>query len=201
MDFVTGILRLALGIAMAAGVYLLIYKRHAVRWEELAQAYGRPWLAPKARRRCRQLVLYTEGEPARTYAGVVKIGLYEDGIGLKMNPVLMPFHPPLFVPFADVQAWRQRWYLNARSVELAFARRPHLRIIMPREQVAWIAEHAGVALPISDERPETGTWPWLTFAWACLSGVMATGLIAVVLITQRDSLGRFLAALIERLIG
>lgn len=128
----------------------------------LAGVYGRPWKTPIAVKKRRSMVLYAKGKPARTYAGILTIGVYSDGIGLKPIRSLSPFHRPIFVPFADIEGWQQRWYWDAKSVELSFIKVPSLRTIMPASQIAWVSAQGGPDIDISPEKPDTGNWPYAT---------------------------------------
>lgn len=150
------------GAAFAFAICAFIYKRHAREWEALAKVYGRKWARPIAVKNRRSMVLYAKDEPARTYAGIVTIGVYSDGIGLKPIRWLAPFHNPVYIPFSDIKGWQQRWYWDSKSVELAFENAPHLRIIMPRSQISWISEHGDEAIDISPEKPSTGNYPYAT---------------------------------------
>lgn len=157
------------GAAMVIAMCAFIYKRHAQEWEALAKIYGRKWVKPIAVKSLRSMVLYTKGEPARTYAGIMKIGAYPDGIGLKPMPWLAPFHAPVFIPFSDIKGWQQKWYWDSKSVELELAQAPHLRIIMPKSQISWIANQGADEIEISPERPKTGNYPYATQSIAIFS--------------------------------
>ena len=93
----------------------------------------------------------------------------------------MPFQHPIFVPYSDIQGWKQKWYIDAASTELAFRKTPQMRIIMPAEQVEWMSTLADGRISISQDRPPHGSWPWATFILAVGMGVMAVGLIGVLL--------------------
>lgn len=170
------------GLIFVGGLLAFIYKRHAEEWEELANIYGRPWTTPLAKKARRSLVLYTEGRPARTYPGIVTVGVYPDGIGLKPIRWLCPFHAPVFIPFSDIKGWKQSWYWDGASTELMFSGAPHLQMIMPETQVKWISsiEPAGVIL--SEEYVPRSNWPHATQAIAVMSLLMVVSLIAMLLL-------------------
>lgn len=169
------------GLVMVGGMLAFIYKRFAIDWEELSRVYARPWQAPREQRRFTNMILYSEGRPARSYKGVVQIGLYPDGIALRPNRFLVPFHPPIFIPFEDIRGWDQRWYLDARSTELSFRKTPHMRVIMPQKQVEWMIAGACKPVPVSSARPPHGTRPWLTHYLALGSGGLAVMMIAALI--------------------
>ncbi len=160
---------LIFGIVLAGSMCAFIYKRHAEDWTWLAQVYGRPWQRPIAKKWMRSMVVYAKGRPARSYPGIVTIGVHRDGIALKPVPWLAPFHPAVFIPFADIQGWRQKWYWDSPSVELKFRRAPDLQVIMPKSQIKWIASVEPGQMNISDNSSPRQTWPWVTQAMSFMS--------------------------------
>ena len=176
-------LALAPGALLPAALLAFIYKRDAIDWEKLAAVYARPWETPQSRKRFANMILYSEGRPAKGYKGVIGIGLHEDGIALRPNPFLKPFQEPVFIPYAEIRGWDQPWYLDAKSTELSFSKAPQMRMIMPREQVEWMLSlDADGAARISDARPPHGTRPWLTSAAALVLGAAALVVIVVLLV-------------------
>ena len=162
IDLLQQIIGHMFGAAFVIGLCAFIYKRHAQEWEALAKIYGRKWVKPIAAKSRRSMVLYTKGEPARTYAGILKIGAYPEGIGLKPIPWLAPFHDPVFIPFSDIKGWQQKWYWDSKSVELELVQAPHLRIIMPQSQISWIANQGANKIEVSQEKPKTDNYPYAT---------------------------------------
>lgn len=102
----------------------VIHKRDAVDWDQLVGVYGRDWQAPRLYKRFANMILYSEGRPAKSYKSVVEIGLLDDGIAFRPNRILRPFQPPIFIPYTDIQGWDQNWYLDARFTELLVFVRP-----------------------------------------------------------------------------
>ncbi len=177
-DIIGKIMTGAFGLAFVSALLVFVYKRHAMDWDQLVRVYGRPWQTPLAERRFQNLVLYSEGRFAKSYASLLTIGLYDQGLGLRLSPIFAPFHAPIFIPYTDIQGWKQIWYVNADSVELAFSKLPDMRLIMPADQVDWIkAGTTHAPIEISDTRPAHGHWPSVSYAAAIASGVMAIGLI------------------------
>lgn len=159
----------------------LIYKRDAVDWDQLVSVYGRDWQTPRLSKRFANMILYSEGRPAKSYKGILSIGLFDDGVALRPNPILVPFQRPIFIPYADIQGWDQGWYVDARSAELSFRKAPHMRMIMPREQVEWALSLAGSSVNISETRPPHGTRPWATYVYAWISLALAIGLVVALI--------------------
>lgn len=179
-DLIQKTITFIFGAVFVVTICGFIYKRHAEEWEVLAGIYGRSWKKPIAVKKRRSMVLYAKGKPARTYAGILTIGVYSDGIGLKPIRWLAPFHRPIFVPFTDIEGWQQRWYWDAKSVELSFVKAPSLRTIMPSSQIAWVSAQGAAGIDISPDKPDTGNWPY------------ATQLIAIVALLQVITLCVFL---------
>ncbi|MFN7165266.1 MAG: hypothetical protein ACK4P2_10665 [Hyphomonas sp.] len=191
MDLISSLLALLPGLVIAGGLMAFIYKRDAVDWEKLAAVYGREVTGHLARRRFNNMILYSEGRPAKSYKGVVTIDLHPDGIGLKPFPFLVPFQKPIFVPFADIEGWKQTWYLDSKSTELAFRKAPQMRLIMPTSQVDWIRSVAEDGFSVSEDRPPHGHWPWATYVSALVFGVLTLGVISAVLFRYFSSPGEF----------
>ena len=93
---------------------------------------------------------------------------------------LAPFHHPVFIPFSDIKGWQQRWYWDSKSVELAFDKSPHLRVIMPRSQISWVSEQGAERIGISSERPSTGNWPYATQLMGIFSLIMVITLCIII---------------------
>ena len=177
LDLISQIFGLLFGVLFAGGLMAFMYKRDAVDWEKLEAAYRRPWTAPENTKTFATALLYSEGRPAKSLKGLLTIGLYPYGIGIRPSRILLPFQKPIFIPYEDVQGWQQFWYIDGKSIELAFRKTPEMRLIMPKEQVEWIAEHSQVNLPISNDRPDTGNWPYVTFIYSAIMGLATLGLM------------------------
>lgn len=191
MDFLGQVFGFAFGVVFVAGILSVVYKVHAVDWQKLVEVYGRDWQTPRLKKRFAHMILYSEGRPAKSYNSMLDIGLLEDGIALRPSRIFAPFHPPIFIPYTDIEGWSQQWYLNAKSAELSFRKAPHMRMIMPRDQVEWMFSLTGLAAPVSAARPPHGKWPSLTFIAALSGGIMAVavftfGLAAGLPLTRQD---------------
>jgi hypothetical protein len=180
MELLNQAFGLLFGLAFVVVLMGFVYKRDAVDWEQLVKVYGRDWREPLLLKRFANMILYSEGRPAKSYKGIVAIGLYEDGIALRPNRILVPFQQPIFIPYADIQGWDQTWYLDAKSTELSFRKTPHMRMIMPQDQVEWMLTLSRGAAQISTERPPHGTRPWISYYVALASGAMVLVVIAMI---------------------
>ena len=167
------------GLLLVAGLWLFIHKRTSVDWEKLSAAYASPWRKPLASK-IGHLILYSEGRPAHELNGAIRIGRYTDGIGIKPFRLFHPFYKPIWVPFDEVTGWNQSWYLNAASRELTFQRTPHMRLIMPADQVEWLLQAAAGRAELHDAHPPHGTRPWRTFYLSLVFFVATvTALVAI----------------------
>ena len=202
MDFLGQMFGFAFGVVFVALILSAIYKAHAVDWQKLVEIYGRDWQPPRLKKRFAHMILYSEGRPAKSYNSILDIGLLEDGIALRPSRIFAPFHPPIFIPYTDIEGWSQQWYINAKSAELSFRKAPGMRMIMPRDQVEWMFSLTGLPAPVSAARPPHGNWPSLTFV-AALTGlfmaaaVFVFGLVAGLPLTRQD-LAREADAVMER---
>lgn len=178
LDMLGYMFRAAFGLALVSGLLFFVYKRFAADWEDLVSVYGRPWQPPRILKRFANLVVYSEERPPRTYKGIVSIGLYEDGIGLRPNRWLAPFHEPVFLPYDEIKGWRQYWYLDSPSVELSLRRAPSHRLIMPKKQVEWLTTISDEPIPVSPERPPHGG-PWVSRGAAILLGLMTVAMVVM----------------------
>lgn len=181
MDLLGQIVGQLFGVVIVGALILALSSRDAVDWDHLVSAYGRDWWPPRMQKRFANMILYSEGRPAKSYAGVIQIGLHDDGVALRPNRLLRPFQRSIFIPYEDIQGWDQGWYLDGKSTELSFRKAPHMRLIMPRDQVEWMLAHAKGTARILDARPPHGTRPWLTYITALAFGVMTLGVIIVIL--------------------
>ena len=194
MDFLGQVFGYAFGVVFVVGILSVIYKPHAVYWQKMVEVYGRDWQAPRLKKRFAHMILYSEGRPAKSYNSMLDIGLLEEGIALRPSRIFAPFHPPIFIPYTDIEGWSQQWYINAKSAELSFRKAPHMRMIMPRDQVEWMFSLTGLAAPLSAARPPHGKWPSLTFVAALSGGIMAVavftfGLAAGLPLARQDLAG------------
>ncbi len=182
MDLLGQIIGQLFGVVIVGALMLALINRDAVDWDHLVSAYGRDWWPPRMQKRFASMILYSEGRPAKSYAGVIQIGLHDDGVALRPNRILRPFQQTIFIPYKDIQGWDQGWYLNAKSTELSFRKAPHMRLIMPRDQVEWMLALSKGSARISKARPPHGTRPWLTYITALAFGVMTLAVIIIILV-------------------
>lgn len=179
MEFVQQIFSALFGFLMVGGLVAFILKRDAIDWEKLHDVYGRDWRTPSLKKSAGNMLLYSEGRPAKSYHTGLTIGVYADGIGLRPLGLYGAFQKPIFVPFSDIEGWQQKWYLNSKSIELAFRKRPEMRLIMPAEYVEWIVSNSQGSVSVSDDFPTHGNWPWLTYAYAFFGLFMVVTVIAI----------------------
>lgn len=163
LDFIKLLISFALGILIVGGILVFYYQRQAQSWQRFKPFYGKNWKGAVAIRKRQSLLLYSMGDFSRNYPGIVTIGVFPEGIGIRFMPLLVPFHDPIFVPYEDIEGWQQHWYVDAKSVELSFKKVPDLRIIMPSSQIDLIAAQGFANIDISLDEPSTGNWPYARF--------------------------------------
>lgn len=163
VDLINSLISFAFGLLIVGGLLSFIYRRQAESWQRLKPFYGRQWHGAIATRHMQSMILYSKNDFLRSYAGIVTIGVFDDGIGIRFMPLLGAFHDPVFVPYNDIKGWRRPWYINAKSVELMFTKLPDLQIIMPASQVSWILAQGFGDFTVSSESPPRKNWPYATY--------------------------------------
>jgi hypothetical protein len=166
------------GLAVAGGLLCFVYKRNAGLWDKLAEVYAREWREGPDERRFQSAVAYTGGKTFVSYKGFLVISLHGDGFAIKPMNLFSLFHKPLFIPYADVEGWRTQWYLDSKSIELTFAKAPAVKLVMPEEQVQWIAGRGAITVRDAQTPHEAKPhfWYWLVI----VNGVLGLGVLAYV---------------------
>jgi hypothetical protein len=162
------------GLGLAFAVYLVanIYKRDAIHWQYLEQAYGRPW-QPPLRERWASAVLYGKHPFSKAYNGILKMGVHKDGVSFRvMFPLISYFCKPLFIPYRDIRGWNQTWYLNAKTVELELSGAPEVKIAMPRDQVEWIRTVRGKGISLINKPSPHNAKPKIWHAYIIVSSTV-----------------------------
>ncbi len=150
-DFISLALTYLIGLGFVGGILGFMFWRNSARWRRLAEAYERPWSKPEAQKGFQYGVLYGDNVAYNSYAGILSIGVHQNGFALRLMRPFGFFYPPLFIPFSDIRGWDQFWYLNSKSVELQFSQIPELKMVMPTKQVEWIQKTAGISLDLADQ--------------------------------------------------
>ncbi len=149
--------------------------RQAFRWRNLAQYYAGDGGRLLEHRNLQSAVLLGQGG-FNSLKGILKIGVNEKGVSLRVMKPFSLFHAPLFIPFADIRGWKTSWYLDAPSTELEFRRAPEIKIVVPSEQAEWIQSRAGQTMMLRDVPPPRGKagqgWRAFLIAYAGYSLVM-----------------------------
>lgn len=177
------------GLLFVFGLLFALSIRNAHRWRSLAAVYGRPWHRPLKTRWLGNVVLYGGGPAFVTYNGIAVLGVHETGIALRLLPPFSMFHPPLFIPFSDIRAWKTFWFLNARSVELEFLRAQDIQMVLGSDDVRWISESANINIAVADVTAAHSARPHLWHA-LCLLGVVPAALLLAPIILFENPFGR-----------
>ena len=163
------------GFGFGAGILGFIFWRNSARWRRLAEAYGRTWSKPVEKKGFQYGVLYGDNVAFNSYAGILTIGVHQNGFALRLMRPFGFFYPPLFFPFSDIRGWDQSWYLNSKSVELQFSRVPEMKMVMPRNQVEWIQRTAGISLDLSHQTSPHNDKPTIWYAATILLAICTLG--------------------------
>lgn len=143
------------GLSVFAALFFGMLWRTACRWRYLATFYATEPGRPIEARRFQNGVLLGLGG-FNTLKGILKLGVHETGLSLRLMAPFSLFHPPLFIPYKDIEGWVTTWYLDAKSTELWFRRAPDVKIVMPAQQAEWIGGFAGGKIVLHDVRPPQG---------------------------------------------
>lgn len=179
IEFIQSGISLLMGTAFVVMLVGYIYKRDAIHWEYLAEAYARDWRPPLVER-WGHAVLYGKFPVSKGYNGIMKVGLHADGLSLRV--VIPPksfFCEPLFIPFKDIRGWKQVWYVNAKSVELELTKAPEVKIVMPKEQLEWFQENGGRAIRFDNVPTPNQAKPVFWYWILVLSSLLPISLIGV----------------------
>jgi hypothetical protein len=135
----------SIGIAVLLGILNFVARRQSARWRRLAAHYAAPQTVDITARKRLQAIILLGGGGRLTYtgyAGVTTISLTGDCLRLRLLFPWSIHHPPLSIPFADLQVTQTDWYLNTQSFELTAAKAPEVKIIMTGALLDWIAASA-----------------------------------------------------------
>lgn len=175
-----------LGLAFVVVLVGTIYKRDAIHWQHLEQAYGRPWQQP-LRERWASAVLYGKFPLSKAYNGILKLGVHKDGVSFRvMFPLISYFCRPLFIPYRDIRGWNQTWYLNAKTVELELARAPEVKIAMPHDQLEWIRSTEGKGISMTNKPSPHHAKPKIWHAYTIVSSTVM--IVTVLFLLLKGSL-------------
>jgi hypothetical protein len=169
-QMITDAIPLMVTIACALGGLAYIWSANAYRWRYLAQSYHKPWGRPGALKRFQNAIFCGMGV-SQAYSGTLTIGVFSDGIGLRLIPPFSLFHHDLFIPYKDIKSWNQQWYVNTETAELEFENAPDVKLQMPMEQLAWIHQQSGGELAMPSEHSPNGFAPtlWITLTWGFIA--------------------------------
>jgi hypothetical protein len=80
------------------------------------------------------------------YGNCLTVGANRQGFYLASWPPFLPGHPPLFVPWGEIQArpWKSIWM---RGTELRFRQVPSVPVRIRLSLAAWLRQAAGDAWP------------------------------------------------------
>ena len=164
------------GYSVFAFLFFGALWRFACRWRYLAESYAADRGKPLDKRSLQSAVLLGLGGFS-SLKGILKVGVHDTGISLRIIAPFSLFHTPLFIPYGDIQGWVTTWYLDSRSIELTFRRSPKVKIVVPADLAEWIAARAGQKVELHAVRPPHGNAGRGWFAFALVSA--ALGLLMI----------------------
>ena len=147
------------GYGVFIGLMYGIWKCNARRWTRLAHIYGAADTSGFDTSDCdskrMQTVILTGGDVGwNSYKGIVNVVLTRDGILFQLMLPFSIFHPPLLIPFRDIQVSPKRWYLFGKSFQLTLAGVSDVRIIVHADLIAWIEQQASkLVVEVATEHP------------------------------------------------
>jgi hypothetical protein len=106
-------------------------------WRELALWYRAAALPPEAERKSGVSLAMGRGWMKVSYRSGVQLGVTPDGIGLKPILVLGLFHPPLFLPFGEMDVRFEKKFIG-RYYRLTPNRSQAMAILLPGRIGDWI---------------------------------------------------------------
>jgi len=106
-------------------------------WRELALWYKSAGLPPEAERKSGISLAMGRGWLKVSYRSGVQLGVTPEGIGLKPILVLGLFHPPLFLPFREMEIRFEKKFIG-RYYRLVPNRSQALAILLPGRVGDWI---------------------------------------------------------------
>lgn len=120
-----------------------------------------------------------------TVKGIMTVDVHRHGVTLRMMPLFSFLHPPIYIPYDEIQGWKTTWYLDAPSTELEFSRTPDMKMIVPAELATWLQDNAGYRIALRPERPPQGNagrgWFAFQLVNVALGLVMVSTMIAVMI--------------------
>ncbi|APZ96183.1 hypothetical protein [Fuerstiella marisgermanici] len=140
-------------IAMMSG----IWKSNARRWTRLARVYSAAGPSDCDASNCvskgMQTVILTGRDIGwNSYKGIATVNVTSEGILFQLMFPFCTFHPPLLIPFRDIQVVPRQWYLFGKTFQLTLARVKDVQIIVHSELIDWIARQTSqLAVEITPE--------------------------------------------------
>lgn len=133
------VLLFIVGQCVFVGAISLVWRANARRWNRLARAYRTEHLsAGETQLRMQTLILVGGNIAFNSYKGTVTIGLTHAGITLRLLGPFAIYHPPLCIPYSDIDVRPTSWYLNSASFKYSFAQVDDVEIIIDEELKSWI---------------------------------------------------------------
>lgn len=133
------------GYSVFASLMCGIWKANARRWNRLAAEYRAPAGIKCAAESTMQTVILVGGRVGwNSYKGIVKAGVTEEGILLRLMYPFSCFHPPLLIPYGDNQIEPRKWYVVGKTSQLTLRKVGNVQVIIHDELLLWIESQVTV---------------------------------------------------------
>lgn len=144
------------GLGVFGFLFFGMLWRTACRWRYLADRYAGQGKGPSLEEKnLRGAVLIGLGGYESLH-GILKMSVHATGVSLRLLAPFSLFHTPLFIPFQDIKGWSTTWYLDAKSIELQFAKAPEVKMIVSADLAEWIAGFSRQQMVVRDISPPGG---------------------------------------------
>lgn len=140
-----------IGMSVFVSLMCFTWKATARRWTRLARVYRAPRniliaeSSPSQQQTMQSLILVGGNIAWNSYKGIVKVSVKDEGIELRLFPPFSIFHPPLFIPFRDIQIQPKKWYLVGKTFQMSLTSVKDVQLILHSELVEWVdSKHPGL---------------------------------------------------------
>lgn len=117
----------------------MVWRTNARRWNRLARCYrADESVTPDVELKMQTIILFGGWLGFNSYKGTVTVGLSSEGIHLRLLGPFQIYHPPLLIPYEDIDVSPTTWYLNASSYKYTCAQVAGVEIIIDDDLKGWI---------------------------------------------------------------
>ena len=135
-------------LAIFVGLMWWVVKAHSHMWRLVAARYRGTPASARIARKLETAMIATRGLRAPNPFGkhyrryTVLLDIHDEGLALIVVPPFNIMCPPLFLPFDEMELKPTDWALWPDPFAIRMRRLPETDIIIGRDTVRWIREHA-----------------------------------------------------------